>query len=77
MSDPTRSSTATITIAPSNITVSLTPARGSLTVAQALSFTAQLTNDVNNGGVTWSATAGSFKHQVRPLPFISRLHRQA
>jgi len=63
MSDPTRSSTATITIAPSNITVSLTPARGSLTVAQALSFTAQLTNDVNNGGVAWSATAGSFKNQ--------------
>ena len=44
-----------------NVSVTLTPMRGGLTVGQPLNFTATVTNDVNGAGVTWSATAGSFK----------------
>ena len=63
VSDSTRSASATITVAASNASVTLTPVRGGLTVGQPLNFTATVTNDVNNHGVTWSATAGSFKSQ--------------
>jgi hypothetical protein len=38
--------------------------RGGLTVGQPLNFTSTVTNDVNNAGVAWSATAGSFKSQL-------------
>jgi chitodextrinase len=46
-----------------NITVSLTPARGGLTISQALNVSATLANDVGNAGVTWSTTLGSFSAQ--------------
>jgi hypothetical protein len=63
ISDNTRSANATITVAASNASVTLTPMRGGLTVGQPLNFTATVTNDVNSAGVKWSATAGSFKSQ--------------
>ena len=47
----------------SNISVSLTPARGGLTVSQTLNLSATLANDVGNAGVTWSSTLGSFSAQ--------------
>ena len=46
-----------------NITVSLTPTRGGLTVSQTLNLSATLANDVGNAGVTWSTTLGSFSAQ--------------
>ena len=64
VSDNTRSASTTITVAASNVSVILTPMRGGLTVGQPLNFTATVTNDVNNAGVAWSATAGSFKSQL-------------
>ena len=64
MSDNMRSASATITVAASNISVSLTPARGGIAVGQSLNFAATVANDVNSDGVTWSATAGSFKNQT-------------
>jgi hypothetical protein len=63
VSDNTRSASATITVAASNIRVTLTPMRGGLTVGQPLNFTAAVANDVNSAGVSWSTTAGSFKSQ--------------
>ena len=62
----TNSGTATsvITISASgNISVTISPKRGGLTVSQALPFTATVTNDVGSAGVTWSASAGSFSSQ--------------
>jgi hypothetical protein len=67
VSDNTRSANATITVAASNASVTLTPMRGGLTVGQTLNFTATVTNDVNSAGVKWSATAGSFKSQSASL----------
>ncbi len=46
-----------------DIAVSLTPARGGLTVSQTLNLSATLANDVGNAGVTWSTTLGSFSAQ--------------
>ena len=63
VSDNSRSARAAITVAASNANVALTPVRGGLTVGQSLNFTATVTNDVRNAGVTWSSTAGSFKSQ--------------
>ena len=63
VSDNTRSASATITVAASNASVTLTPMRGGLTVGQPLNFTATVSNDVNSAGVKWSATAGSFQSQ--------------
>jgi hypothetical protein len=57
------SSNSPITVAASNVSITLTPARGGLTVGQPLNLTATVTNDVNNAGVTWTASAGSFKSQ--------------
>jgi hypothetical protein len=51
---------AVATFAQSNISVSVSPQRGGLTVGQTLSFTATVANDLQNQGVTWSATGGSF-----------------
>jgi hypothetical protein len=48
------------TFAQSNISVSVSPQRGGLTIGQTLSFTATVTNDSQNRGVTWSTTGGSF-----------------
>ncbi len=52
--------TAVTTFGQSNVSVSLSPQRGGLTIGQTLSFTATVTNDSQNRGVTWSATGGSF-----------------
>ena len=52
------SSAATPSSGGSNITVSISPKRGGLTVTQTHSFTATLTNDTANQGVTWSSNAG-------------------
>ncbi|HEY0746450.1 MAG TPA: fibronectin type III domain-containing protein [Steroidobacteraceae bacterium] len=46
-----------------NITVSLTPARGGLTISQTLNLSATTANDVGTAGVTWSTTLGSFGAQ--------------
>lgn len=43
---------------PPNISVSITPVRGGLTVSQSLNFTATLQNDVGSAGVTWTSTGG-------------------
>jgi hypothetical protein len=40
------------------VSVSLTPKRGGITLAQSLDFTATVTNDVNAAGVSWSAVGG-------------------
>ena len=60
-SDNTKSDFATITITsptPSGITVSVTPKLGGLTVNQALTFKATISNDPKNAGVSWSSTGG-------------------
>ena len=41
-----------------NITVSLSPKRGGLTVTQLLQLTATVTNDVGGAGVTWTVSSG-------------------
>src|SRR5579862_1342463 len=48
------------TLAQSNISVSVSPQRGGLTLGQTLSVTATVANDSQNKGVTWSSTGGSF-----------------
>jgi hypothetical protein len=65
VADGTKSTVATITVkaAAGNINVSISPKRGGLTLAQTMSFTATVTNDIGSAGVTWSATAGSFSTQ--------------
>ncbi len=52
------SSATTSSSGGSNINVSISPKRGGLTVTQTHSFTATLTNDTANQGVTWSSNAG-------------------
>jgi chitodextrinase len=46
-----------------NISVTISPKRGGLTLSQAMPFTATVTNDVGSAGVTWSASSGSFSTQ--------------
>ncbi len=61
--DPARSSAATITVVPAssgNISVTLSPKRGGLTIGQSISLQATVANDIGNAGVSWSASAGSF-----------------
>ena len=41
-----------------NISVSLSPKRGGITVGQELPFVATVTNDVGSAGVSWTVTAG-------------------
>lgn len=48
------------TQAGSPISVSIGPRRGGLTLSQALTFTASVTNDVGAAGVTWTKSGGSF-----------------
>lgn len=59
------SNTATVNLnAPStDVGVTLSPTRGGLTVSQAMVFTATVSNDSGNQGVTWSASAGAFSKQ--------------
>ena len=56
--DTSKSRSATITVRSSGGSLSLTisPKRGGLAVAQTLAFTATVVNDVGNAGVTWSAS---------------------
>src|SRR6202163_3905490 len=57
-------STAITVVVPSgNISVTVTPIRGGLSISQALNFSATVANDVGGVGVTWSATRGSFSSQ--------------
>jgi uncharacterized protein YjdB len=62
VADNSKAGTTNITIVQSsgNISVTISPKRGGLTVSQTLNFTATLQNDVTNQGVTWSASGGSF-----------------
>jgi len=48
---------------PQQISVSITPVRGGLTISQSLGFTAAVQNDFASAGVTWTATSGSFSSQ--------------
>jgi hypothetical protein len=68
VSDPTASSSATITIVgiPRNLAVTLSPLRGGLTLSQTLKFTASVLNDSSQQGVAWSASAGTFT-SVTPM----------
>jgi hypothetical protein len=45
---------------PPEVSVSVSPAQGGLTLSQTQVFTATVLNDSQNLGVTWSATGGSF-----------------
>ena len=55
-STDTAAANLTLAISPATITVSISPARGGLTITQGISVTAT-TNDL--GGVTWTTTGGS------------------
>jgi Fibronectin type III domain len=46
-----------------NISVSITPSRGGLTVSQTLNVSAVVANDVGGKGVSWTASTGSFTAQ--------------
>src|SRR5467141_163087 len=59
----TGTSATNYTVIVPNLSVAISPKRGGLTVTQALPFTATVTNDVGNAGVTWSASSGSFSTQ--------------
>jgi uncharacterized protein YjdB len=62
ISDSRVTSSAAITIygIPSDLSVSLTPKRGGLTLSQTLKFTASVPSDPLKEGVTWSASSGTF-----------------
>jgi hypothetical protein len=65
VADGTKSAAAVITVtaASGNISVTISPKRGGLTVSQSLNFTATVAND--SSGVTWSSTGGgSFSSQT-------------
>ncbi len=67
VADGTKTAAATITVTTPTGTVSsvtLTPARGGLTLGQSLNFTATVTNDVGAAGVTWTASTGTFSAQT-------------
>jgi len=65
VADTTKTATATITVgAAPPVSVTITPKRGGLVLAQALTFTATVTNDVAGAGVTWAATSGAFSGQT-------------
>jgi hypothetical protein len=46
------------------IAVTITPARGGVTISQVLNVSAAVANDVSSKGVSWSASAGSFTAQT-------------
>jgi hypothetical protein len=65
VADTTKTATATITVgAAPPVSVTITPKRGGLVLAQTATFTATVTNDVAGAGVTWAATSGSFSAQT-------------
>ena len=62
ISDSRVTASATITVfgIPGNLTVTISPMRGGLTLSQTLKFTASVQNDPVQQGVTWSASSGTF-----------------
>jgi chitodextrinase len=54
---------ATTPAAPGNISVTISPRRGGLTISQTMPFTATVTNDVGSAGVTWTSSGGGFSAQ--------------
>jgi hypothetical protein len=55
----TQTMNVTLTVLPpSNISLSLSPKHGAITVGQQLLFTANVANDIGAAGVSWTATAG-------------------
>ena len=59
------SNTATTsTAAAGNISVTISPKRGGVTISQTLLFTATVKNDVGAAGVTWSTTGGTLTGQT-------------
>ncbi len=59
------SNTATTsTLAPSGVSVTISPKRGGITTSQTMPFTATVTNDVGGAGVTWSTTGGTLSGQT-------------
>jgi hypothetical protein len=62
ISDSRVTASATITIfgIPSDLSVTISPMRGGLTLSQTLKFTASVQNDPLNRGVTFSASSGTF-----------------
>ena len=50
--------------AASNITVSLSPVRGGVTVTQPLQLTANVRNDPSDSGVTWSSSGGILSNRT-------------
>ncbi|HMI52467.1 MAG TPA: hypothetical protein VK525_13205, partial [Candidatus Saccharimonadales bacterium] len=66
VADTTKTATATITVtsgSTGNISITLTPVRGGMTVTGSQVFTATVSNDVGSAGVTWSKSAGTFSSQ--------------
>lgn len=59
VTDTSISSTATVTVTPP-LSVSLAPTGAQIAESETQNFTAMVANDSANGGVTWSATAGTF-----------------
>ena len=53
-----------LTKAASIITVSLSPARGGVTLTQPLQLTANVENDSSSSGVTWSSSGGTLSKQT-------------
>jgi len=62
ISDSRVTASATITIfgIPADLSVTVSPMRGGLTLSQTLKFTASVQNDPLQEGVTWSASGGTF-----------------
>ena len=58
VADPTKSSSVTITVTPQAILVSVSPATASVQVGGAAQFSATVTGDNTNSGVTWTLTQG-------------------
>jgi hypothetical protein len=54
VSDTSKSGSATITVVQGTLSVSVSPKRSALTASQTQQFTATVSNDPLNGGVTWA-----------------------
>jgi hypothetical protein len=54
VADTTKSNTATVTVTQGTLHVAVSPKRSALTLSQTQQYTAMVTNDPLNGGVTWS-----------------------
>lgn len=67
LSGYSNTASATTQSGSTNISVSLSPKRGGLTITQTMTFTATVTNDAGGQGVTWSATVGSFSSQTATM----------